>query len=107
MNTYLKSACFGLLAVSAAGCTDLKPLQADLDSLKSQVSKLQSEVQTNAAQEKTDSSNNERAAAAAQQTAQSASAKSDQALALAQANSGKIDAIDEKLNRMFKRSLSK
>ncbi|NCV87328.1 MAG: hypothetical protein EBW14_15995 [Oxalobacteraceae bacterium] len=61
-----------VVAVAAlAGCTDLKPLQAQIDGLKTQVSSLQSQV------------------------------------AAAQASQSCCDATNEKLDRMFKRSISK
>ena len=41
---FVKAAAVAVV-VALAGCTDLKPLQAQVDDLKSQVSKLQSEVQ--------------------------------------------------------------
>ncbi len=43
----------------------------------------------------------------AQQAAQRASGTANQALALAQANQKAIDATNEKLDRMFRRHLSK
>lgn len=40
----LVMACSAIAAVSLGGCKDLKPLQADIDTLKSQVSRLQSDL---------------------------------------------------------------
>ncbi len=75
-STMLVKAAAIAVVVALAGCTDLKPLQAQVDDLKSQVSKLQSEVQG--------------ANSAAAQAAQAA-----------------VDATNEKIDRMFKRSISK
>jgi murein lipoprotein len=93
-----------------AGCTDLKPLQSDIDSLKQQVAKLQTDV----AAAKTSADNAASAAQAAQnsanQAAQAASAAqstANQALSAAQAAQSSIDATNEKINRMFKKSVSK
>jgi len=96
--------------VALAGCTDLKPLQADIDSLKQQVSKLQTEVE--AAKASADSAS--RAASAAQssanqaaQSAQAAQSTANQALSAAQAAQSSVDATNEKIDRMFKKSVSK
>ena len=96
--------------VALAGCTDLKPLQADVDSLKQQVSKLQTDVE--AAKASADSAS--RAASAAQSSAnQAATAASgaqstaNQALSAAQAAQSSVDATNEKIDRMFKKSVSK
>jgi outer membrane murein-binding lipoprotein Lpp len=93
--------------IALAGCTDLKPLQAQVDDLKTQVGKLSSDVAahkasddaTTKAEAATDASN-AKAAAAAQSTA-------NQALAAAQAAQSGVDATNEKIDRMFKRSVSK
>ncbi len=93
------------LAVVAAlaGCTDLKPTQAQIDTLKSQVSKLQSDVA--AARSEADKANS--TATQALQTAQGAQSTANQALAAAQAAQSGLDATNEKIDRMFKRSVSK
>jgi murein lipoprotein len=91
------------VVVGLAGCQDLKPLQADINDLKSQVSKLQADVQ--AAKASAD-----QAASAAQQASQAASgaqSTANQALAAAQAAQSAVDATNEKIDRMFKRSVSK
>jgi outer membrane murein-binding lipoprotein Lpp len=72
-----------------AGCQDLKPLQAEVADLKSQVSKLQADVQ------------------AARQAASGAQSTANQALAAAQASQSCCDATNEKIDRMFRRSVSK
>jgi len=98
------------LVVALAGCTDLKPLQAQVDTLKQQVSKLQTDV--DAAKASADSA--ARAASAAQASAsQAATAASgaqstaNQALSAAQAAQASCDATNEKIDRMFKKSVSK
>jgi outer membrane murein-binding lipoprotein Lpp len=93
-----------------AGCQDLKPLQADIDGLKQQVTKLQSDV----AAAKTSADNAAQSAQAAQtaanqasQAASGAQSTANQALSAAQAAQSSIDATNEKINRMFKKSVSK
>jgi hypothetical protein len=68
-----------------AGCTDLEPIQAQVDELKNQVARLQRDLQT-ARQENV----------AAAQSATSAQATASEALAAAQGT-------DEKIERMFRR----
>jgi murein lipoprotein len=107
-GTFLKSAIVmkvAALAVVAglAGCQDLKPLQADVADLKSQVAKLQSDVA--AAKSSADQANS--TAQAANQAASSAQSTANQALAAAQASQSAVDATNEKIDRMFKRSISK
>ena len=103
------------LAAAAAvlalvGCTDLKPVQSDIDGLKQQVAKLQSDVTAT----KTSADNAASAAAAAQssadkaaQAAAGAQSTANQALSAAQAAQSSVDATNEKINRMFKKSVSK
>jgi outer membrane murein-binding lipoprotein Lpp len=93
-----------------AGCTDLKPLQAQIDQLKTQVSGIQTEVA--AARASADAA--ARAASAAQksadqavQAASSARGTANQALSAASAAQSSIDATNEKIDRMFKKSVSK
>lgn len=86
-----------------AGCTDLKPLQAEVADLKSQVARLNSETQ--AARQAADQAAT--AAQSANQTASAAQNAANQALAGAQASQSCCDATNEKLERMFRRSVSK
>src|ERR1017187_6510524 len=91
--------------VALAGCTDLKPMQADIDGLKQQVSKLQTEVDASKA-----SADSAARAATANQAAQAASgaqSTANQALSAAQAAQSSVDATNEKIDRMFKKSVSK
>ena len=109
MNLTTKIAALAALAVMA-GCTDLKPLQAQVDDLKSQVGKLSSDVAANKAATDTSSKSAAAAAAAAAAASQSAAAAqntANQALAAAKAAQSGVDALNEKIDRMFKRSVSK
>ena len=92
-----------LVAVAAlAGCTDLKPLQAQVDDLKSQVGRLTSDLAAHKA-DKTDAN----AAAAAASAAAAAQSTANQALAAAQAAQAGVNDVNEKIDRMFQRSVSK
>lgn len=82
--------------VGLAGCTDLKPLQAEVDGLKTQVASLQSQL--SAVKGTADS---------ASSAAQGAQSTANQALAAAQASQACCDATNEKVDRMFRRSISK
>ena len=89
--------------VALAGCQDLKPLQNEIGSLKTQVSSLQSDID-----------GLKRAASTASQTlnetqraAQAASNKADQALAAVQAVDQKVASTNEQMDRMFRRTVSK
>jgi biopolymer transport protein ExbB/TolQ len=89
--------------ITFAGCTDLKPIQAEIDALKSKVTKLQSDTAralSDAAAAKSQAASSAAAAAAAQSTA-------NQALANSQSNSMGIEAINDKIDRMFHRTASK
>jgi phage-related minor tail protein len=103
----MKSAVLKVAAVAAftmlAGCQDLKPLQADVDNLKQQVSRLQADL--SAAKSSADAAN--AAAQSASSTASGAQSAANQALAAAQASQSCCDATNEKIDRMFRRSISK
>jgi hypothetical protein len=98
----VKVAAVAILA-ALAGCTDLKPLQAVVDNLKAQVGKLQSDLQ--AARGAADQANS--AAQSASQAASGAQSTANQALAASQASQSCCDATNEKIDRMFRRSVSK
>jgi murein lipoprotein len=91
------------LCVFAAGCTDLKPIQSQIDDLKSQVSKLS----TSQDGVKAAADSAARAAQDAKTAAQQAASKADAAMSLGQDNKQRIDGLDEKIERMFKKSVSK
>jgi outer membrane murein-binding lipoprotein Lpp len=103
----MKSAILKVAAVAAftmlAGCQDLKPLQADVDNLKQQVSRLTADLA--AAKSSADAAN--AAAQSASSTASGAQSAANQALAAAQASQSCCDATNEKIDRMFRRSISK
>jgi hypothetical protein len=103
MTNILKVGVAAAVIALGAGCTDLKPLQAEVDSLKSQVAKLSGDVDS----AKASADGASRAAAAAQQAATSAQNTANQAASAAQAAQQCCDANSEKLNRMFEKSMSK
>jgi predicted nucleic acid-binding Zn-ribbon protein len=88
--------CVCALLVMTAGCTDLKPLEAQLEDLQNQVNKLQADVAKSASN----------AAAANKATAASASAASSdakQALSVGEANTAAIDKLNSKIDQMFRK----
>src|ERR1700690_759756 len=102
-STTLKASLAAACVIAFAGCTDLKPIQSQIDDLKSQVNKLQGDVAKNAS-----------AAGAAMSPAQSAQPRASgtkstpkPALSQSQQNSTAIEAINEKIDRIFKKSVSK
>jgi type II secretory pathway component PulM len=90
-----KAAIFTLLMV-AAGCTDLKPLEARIEDLQSQVDKLQADLAKS-------SSNAATANKAAAASASAAASDAKQALSIAEANTAAIDKLNAKIDQMFKR----
>jgi len=92
-----------MLAFTLAGCTDLKPLQADVADLKTQVARLNSD--SSAARQAADQAAT--AAQSASQTASAAQSTANQALTAAQSSQSCCDATNEKVERMFRRSVSK
>jgi hypothetical protein len=98
----VKVAAAAVVAV-LAGCTDLKPLQAQVDDLKGQVSRLQSDL----ASAKTSAESANSTAQSANQAASGAQSTANQALAAAQASQSCCDSTNEKIDRMFRRSVSK
>ncbi len=90
-------------AAVASGCTDLKPVQAQLDDLKSQLSQISPKIASADSQSLAAAASARSAAA----TAQQAQSTADKANATAKSNQQGIEAINEKINRMFKKSVSK
>lgn len=82
--------------VMAAGCTDLKPLEARIDELQEQVNKLQANVAQSASN--ATAANRTTAAAAA-----AASGDAKQALSVGEANTAAIDKLNAKIDQMFKK----
>jgi outer membrane murein-binding lipoprotein Lpp len=101
--TILNASIVATCVIAFSGCTDLKPIQAQIDDLKSQVSKLQSDT----AKSESDAQAALSAAQSASSAALSAQSTANQALSTAQQNATAIDAINEKIDRMFKKSVSK
>jgi hypothetical protein len=91
------------VVIGLAGCTDLKPIQAQIDDLKSQVAKNATDV--SAVKSAADQANS--AAQSAGQAASGAQSTANQALAASHASQSCCDATNEKIDRMFKRSVSK
>jgi outer membrane murein-binding lipoprotein Lpp len=91
----------GTLAVSA--CTDLKPLEGQVAELRSSVERLSSEN----AQMKQAVDAATQSASQASQAAQAAATEANRANAAAQASQQCCDANTERMDRMFRRSVSK
>jgi len=94
--------CLGL-AVATTGCTDLKPIQAQIDDLKSQIAKVSSDQ----AGLKSAIAGAQSTASAAQAAAAKAQSTADSAAAAGKANADCCTATNEKIDRMFKKSMSK
>jgi len=103
LTTTLKASLAVACVVAFAGCTDLKPVQAQIDDLKAQHGKMQSDI----AKAQSDAAAASSAAASAQSAASGAQSTANQALSIGQSNSTAIEAINEKIDRMFKKSVSK
>jgi hypothetical protein len=92
-----------LCSVIASGCTDLKPVQAQLDDLKSQLSQISPKIASADSQALAAAAS----ARSAATTAQKAQSTADQANAIANHNQQSIGVINEKIDRMFMKRVSK
>jgi outer membrane murein-binding lipoprotein Lpp len=90
-------AVIGLIAL--AGCASEEPMRAELDDLKSKVERLQAD------QAKT--ARDAAKAVSASSAANRAQATADKAAASAQTTAEALAALDQKIDRMFKRPASK
>ncbi len=86
-----------LTLVLTAGCTDLKPMQAQIEDLQTQINKLQTEL----------AKSTNTAAVANKTTAASAATASEgakQALSIGESNTTAIDKLNTKIDQMFKKA---
>jgi hypothetical protein len=82
--------------IVTAACTDLQPLEARLDDLQNQVTALHAEIAKSA--------NNAAAAnKATNVSASAAAADAKQALSVGEANAKGIDAVNAKIDQMFRK----
>jgi hypothetical protein len=86
---------FAFLAM-VAGCTDLKPMEAQMADLQEQVNKLQADL---AKSSSTANAVNKVTAA----SASAASGAANKALSIAESNTAAIEALNAKIDQMFKR----
>jgi outer membrane murein-binding lipoprotein Lpp len=102
-STLVTLSAASLFVVLASGCTDVKPVQAQLDDLKAQLNQISPKIASADSQAMAAGSS----ARAAATTAQQAQSTADKANAMAKSNQQAIEAINEKIDRMFKKSVSK
>jgi type II secretory pathway component PulM len=95
-ETNMVKGCIFVLLVLAAGCTDLKPLEARIEDLQEQVNKLQA----NLAQSASNATTANRATAA---SAAVASDEAKRALSIAESNTAAIDKLNTKIDQMFRK----
>ena len=102
-STTLKASVAAACVIAFAGCTDLKPIQAQIDDLKSQVAKLQSDTAKAAERcQRRDERRTERQLGRLRRAEHGESGALDRAAKFAGHR-----AINEKIDRMFKKSVSK
>ena len=87
---------FFVFLVMAAGCTDLKPLEARITELEGQVSQLKVDLAKSASN--ASAANRTTAASAA-----AASGEAKQALSVGEANTAAIDKLNAKIEQMFRK----
>jgi Alanine-zipper, major outer membrane lipoprotein len=90
-----KAFILALLAITA-GCTDLKPMEARIASLEEQVNKLQADFAKS-------SSTATSASKATAASASSAAGTANKALSIAEKNTAAIEALNAKIDQMFKK----
>lgn len=108
MHPTLILTALALIMVSAAGRTDLEPLQAEVDSPRTQVGNMKTEVSAHIA-DKSDSPAAAKApadATAAGKAPAAAQATANQVLFAAQAAQAAVDATNENIGRMSTKSVS-
>jgi uncharacterized protein (DUF1501 family) len=92
--------CFAVIGlIASAGCVSEKPIRVELDDLKSRIEQLQIEEAKTA--------RDAARAVSAASAVNRAQVTADKAAASAQANAEAIEALDQKIDRMFKRPSSK
>jgi hypothetical protein len=96
LHAPLAAACL----IGLAGCSDLESIRAQIDDLKSQLGKLQTDTARATAAARVSAAN-------AYSVAESAQNAVSDVQSATEANSKAIAALDEKIDRMFKRPLSK
>jgi type II secretory pathway component PulM len=85
-----------LILVLTAGCTDLKPMEARIEELQEQINRLQASL----AQSASNATAANRATAA---SAAAASGDAKQALSIGEKNTAAIDALNAKIDQMFRK----
>jgi phage shock protein A len=102
MSSYILRRSLATVCLMAlGGCANLEPIRAQIDDLQSQITKLQADISTVA-------TTTAKQAADASVAARSAQDSVNQLRAQTEANAAAIAALDEKIDRMFKRpSLAK
>lgn len=92
-----------MVLAGGSGCTDLKPLQAQVDDLKQQVARISSDY----VNPKSAVDNSAQTASRALSAAEQAQNRADAANSAAQAAQHSCDAVNDKIDQMFKKSLNK
>jgi type II secretory pathway component PulM len=94
--TIMAKACILTLLMITAGCTDLKPMEARIASLEEQVNKLQADIAKSSSAATTANKATAASASSAVNTA-------NKALSIAESNTAAIDALNAKIDQMFKK----
>ncbi len=102
-STTLKASVAAACVIAFAGCTDLKPIQAQIDDLKSQVAKLQSDT----AKAESDAAGRQQRRAERLLRRFRRAEHGEPGVVDRAAELAGDRAINEKIDRMFKKSVSK